>query len=173
MEKKVTSHITKGLIIALVFIILDLVAVFTDWRLHNWYGIVTGLLMLGAFIWACISYANEMNNAVTFGNVFVHGFKASAVVAVFMFVYALLLVNFISPGIIDAIIEKSIEEAQKDGKFNSDISDEELERGMELGRKIGKIGFYAGSLLMTLVIGAIGSVLGAAFAKKNPPTPFS
>jgi hypothetical protein len=172
-NKTVTSHITKGLIIALVLIVIDLVAMFTDLKLQSWYGWVSGCLMLAAFIWACINYANQMNNAVTFGSVFGHGFKTSAVVACFFFVYTLLVVYVIAPEFIPKMMEKQMADAEKAGKLPPNISDEDLERGKQMALKFAKIGALAGSVLVTLIVGAIGSVLGAAFARKNPPTPFS
>jgi len=168
MEKKVTTHVTKGLVIALIFIVLDLVLFFAGLKLESWVGWVTALLTIGAYIWACISYANEMNNAVTFGNVFAHGFKTSAVVACIFFLYTLLFLYVIAPEFIDQVMQKQIEEAEKAGSMQ-----EINEDAMALGKKIGKIMALVVSIIGTLFIGVIGSLIGAAIAKKNPPTPFS
>ncbi|HYC27643.1 MAG TPA: DUF4199 domain-containing protein [Chitinophagaceae bacterium] len=172
-NKTVTSHITKGIAIALILIVIDLVALFTDLKTQSWYGWINLGLMLIAFIWACISFANQMNNAVTFGNVFVHGFKTSAVVACFLFIYSLLFVYVIAPEFVTNMIDKQWDEAERTGKLPSSMSSDDVEHAKEIGKKFGKMFVLAGSLLGPIIVGAIGSLLGAAFAKKNPPSPFS
>lgn len=168
MENKPTSHVTKGLIIALFFIVLDLVAQFAGFKFDTWYSWTSSLLMIAAFAWAAISFANQMNNRVTFGNAFAHGFKTSAVVACIMFVYAILLVYVISPEMIDQMMEKELEKAAAQGK---DVS-EGMEGNEDLVKKIVKVTMLAGTLIGTLIVGCIGSLIGAAIARKNPPTPF-
>jgi len=66
------------------------------------------ILCIG-IIWSCVSYAKQLNGNVTFGNVFAHGFKTTAVVIVLLAIYTFISVKFLFPDIVD----KSMEIAKK------------------------------------------------------------
>lgn len=168
MEKKVTSHFVKALIISLGLFILGLIANFGGFEYETWYRWLPTLLLIAAIIWACINYANQMNNAVTFGNVFGHGFKVTAVVAILTMVLALISVFVIFPDTKEKALELTRQEMEKTSR-----SDSEIDTAMEMGKKFFLIGMVGTIVIGTLIIGCIASLLGAAFAKKNPPSPFN
>lgn len=165
MEKKVTSHVIKGLVLFLVLVVFDLLGYFLDLKFEKWYGWITYAIMLGGIIYGCVLFSNQKNNNVTFGNVFAHGFKISLVLTCLLFVYTLISLNLLFPDMMDKILAKAMEEARKSGK---EIPDEAL----AMMPKIIKITIYAGLVVVTLLIGVIGGLIGGAVAKKNPPTPF-
>ena len=168
MEKKVTSHFVKALIISLGLFILGLIANFGGFEYETWYRWLPTLLLIAAIIWACINYANQMNNAVTFGNVFGHGFKVTAVVAILTMVLALISVFVIFPDTKEKALELTRQEMEKTNR-----SDSEIDTAMEMGKKFFLVGLVGTIVIGTLIIGCIASLLGAAFAKKNPPSPFN
>lgn len=167
-NKPVTSHLTKGFIIVLIMVVLDLIAGFAKIKYETWFTWIPTIILCVALIWACISYANQMNNAVTFGNVFAHGFKTSAVVACIMVLYTLLSIFVIFPETKEVAIEKAREQMEK----NPDMPESAIEQGIEMTRRLFVPFAIGASLLGTLIVGAIASLIGAAVAKKNPPSPF-
>lgn len=169
MENQVTTHAFKGLLIALVLIVLSLIGQFANLQFEKWWGYINWAIMVGAFIGSVIYYGKQKNNDVTFGELFTHGFKTTAVTAVVVFVYTVLSVYVIFPDQLDKMWEKGVEEALKGGK----VTTEQMEQGAAIGRKIMTVTVLAGSLVGTLIIGTVGSLIGAGAAKKNPaPTPF-
>lgn len=165
-ENKIISHITKGLVIAAVYIIIDLAANFAGIKLENYYGWIMMCLLIGAIIWSCIHYGKQMDNNVTFGKVFVHGFKTSAVVSCLLFVYSVLLFYVISPELIDQMVAKGIEQAEKRGQ---DIPED----SKGIMTKMTKVFVLVGAILGPLILGCIASLIGAAVAKKRPINPLT
>lgn len=168
MENKVTSHVTKGLIVSLIMVVLDLVSGFANFKFEPWFQWIPTIILVVAIIWACISFANQKNNAVTFGNVFAHGFKTTAVIACIMVVYTLVSVFVIFPETKTLAIEK----ARQQMETNPQMTEEMIDQAVGMTEKFFLPFAIGGSLLGTLIVGALASVLGAAFAKKNPPNPF-
>ena len=82
-ETKIMSPQIKGLLISLIVIILHIAGYFTGLGLTTtWYSWVVNLVLLAAIIFACVHFANQKDGFVTFGNVFLHGFKISAVITI-------------------------------------------------------------------------------------------
>jgi len=169
MENKVTSPVTKGIIIVLILAALDIIAGFAGFRYANWFNWLPLAIFFIGIIWACVNYANQMNNAVTFGNVFGHGFKTTAVVTCLMIVYTLISIYLIFPDTKEMAIQKAMEQMDK----NPNISDDMKDQAIEMTRKSFVLFAVLGGLFFYLICGCIAALLGAAFAKKNPPTPFS
>ncbi len=169
MENQVTTHAFKGLLIALVLIILSLVAQFTNIQFEKWYGYIYYIISIAAFILSVILFGKQKDNNVTFGELFTHGFKTTAVTSGIVFIYTVLAFYFIFPETIDQFYDKAMEEVLKSGKATTD----QLEKTSALTKKILTVSMLAGSLIATLILGTIGSLIGAGVAKKNPaPTPF-
>lgn len=162
MEKKITSHLNKGLIIGLVLVAIGIVFQVMDIYERWLQWLILGLFCI-AIIWACISYASEMEGNVTFGKVFSHGFKTSAVVAIIAIV-SFILMYYIMPETKAKIIEKTREELAK----NPQMTDEIIESTTSMMDKSYFLFGIIGSIFSYAFIGAIASLIGAGFAKKNP-----
>src|SRR5438045_9420391 len=87
MEKKIMTPVTKGLLIALITIVINVIGYMAHIEQASWFRWISTLVMCVGIIWACIHYAQQMDGNVTFGNVFVHGFKVSAVITVVSIIY--------------------------------------------------------------------------------------
>ena len=168
MNKKVTSPITAGLIISLILIVIDLVAGFAHVKFETWYRWLPTLILCIAIIWACINYANQKDNLVTFGNVFLHGFKASLLISVIMLVYSLLSIFVIFPETRDIVLDETRKQMEKKGN----LSEDQIDQAIEMTRKFFMMGVIIFALLGTCFFGTIASLLGGAFAKKKPISPF-
>lgn len=169
MQTTVTSHITKGVLLSLIFIVFNLAGHLLNVDLESWFGWVGLAIFVVAIIWCVIIYGKQMNNNVTFGNLFAHGFKITAVVICITFLYTLLSVYVLFPDTIDRMMQKGVEKAINDGRMTSD----QAEQSMPMMRKIITISILAGSVFIDALIGAISSLIGAAITKKNPQDPFA
>ena len=164
MEKKVTPPWTKGLVISLILIVYGLIMYFTGQWLNKSLSWIQSLLLIAAIIVADTGFAKQMNGNVTFGNVFAHGFKTTAAIIVIMVVYSFLAVKFIYPEMIDAIMTQTKAEMDKKGT----MSQEQIDQATGMVKKFFIPFMIGGIVLMFGICGAIGSLIGAAVAKKNP-----
>jgi preprotein translocase subunit SecF len=121
-----------------------------------------------ALIVVCINYANQKSNYVTFGNVFGYGFKTTAIIALITVVYSLLSIYVIFPETRDLALEQSRKQMEQQGR----LSEDQIDGALETVRKGFLLIVLLSAIFGTLIFGAISSVLGAAFAKKKPVTPF-
>ncbi|HEY2728188.1 MAG TPA: DUF4199 domain-containing protein [Parafilimonas sp.] len=168
METKVTTHITKGLVISLLLIVLNLVGHVLNIDLESWFGWIAVGIFIIAIAWSVNIYGKQMNYNVTFGNLFAHGFKTTAVGICITFRYTLLSVYLIFPDSIDRIVQKGMEKAIQDKKMTED----QVQQSLPMIKKITTITIIAGSILGNAIVGAVGALIGAAITKKQPQDPF-
>lgn len=166
-EKKIMTHIVKGVLVSLILIVLGLIGYFAKMEEQSWFRWSTNLLLCGAIIWGCVYYSNQMNNHVTFGNIFVHGFKMSVVIALILIVYTLLSVTVLFPD----MKEKAIEVARKKMEEKGSLSDADIDKATDMIKKFFTVILIGALLLGTLFFGTISSLIGAAVAKKKPFNP--
>lgn len=169
MEQKVLTPVTKGIIITLLLIVFGLVIYFTGQLQNKSLTAVQYIILLGGIIWSCIIYAKQMNGNVTFGNVFAHGFKTTAVVTALICVYTFISMKFLFPDMLD----KGLEEARKNMEQQGKMSEEQIEQGLAIGRKFAVPLAMGAILIFFAIIGAVASAIGAGVAKKNPQNPFN
>ena len=165
-ENKIMSPQIKGLLIALIVIILGIAGYFTGLGFSTWYNWVVNAIMLAAIIIACVHFANQKQGYVTFGNVFLHGFKITAVVAIIVLVYTLLAFTVLFPDMKEKIFEMQQAQMEKRG-----LDDDKLEQGMTMMKKYFMIFLVLGVIFGTLIWGSIASLIGAAVAKKKKYNP--
>jgi hypothetical protein len=169
MEVKTTAPSQKGLIIALPLVLFAVVITVLKMESNQSLGVLPILGMIGGIVWACLSYSKQMNGNVTFGDVFSHGFKASAVVAAIMGLWVAISLGLLFPEALDRAMDLQREAMEKKGG----MPDEEIDQAMAIGKKMALPMGTIFSVIICLVIGAIAALIGAAVAKKNPnPQPF-
>jgi hypothetical protein len=167
VERKPTSHIMKGLIISLILIVISIVGNFLGPKQAQTAGYCSYAILFIGIIWACINYGKQMNARVTFGNVFGHGFKTSAVITVIVVIFSVIFF-LIFPDIKDKALDMAREEMEKGGK----MTDEQISTAMNFVQKSFMIFVVGGTVFFYLFIGVIASLIGAGVTKKEPPTPF-
>ena len=165
-ENKIMSPQLKGLLIALIVIILGIAGYFSEIGFSTWYNWVVNAIMFAAIIIACVHFANQKQGYVTFGNVFLHGFKITAVVAIIVLVYTLLAFTVLFPDMKEKIFEMQQAQMEKRG-----LDDDKLEQGMTMMKKYFMIFLVIGVIFGTLIWGSIASLIGAAVAKKKKFNP--
>ncbi len=166
-EKKIMTHVTKGLLVSFILILIGIAGYFTNLSEQSWFSWASNGILFIAVIWGCIYYANQNNGQVTFGNVFTHGFKMSVVIALILIVYIILAMTLIFPEMKD----KALEMARQRMEDRGNLSDSQIEQGIEFTKKFFIPLAVGATLLGTLIFGAIASLIGAAIAKKKPVNP--
>ena len=167
MDKQITSHILKGAILGGISILFSVIIYVFNLYTTQWLSFLRYAIFIGGIIYGNILFANQNENNVTFGNIFAHGFKTTAVVIVITVLYTVLSL-FIFPDMVDKIIEISRTAMAK----NPQMTDEMIEQGIAMTKKLFLPFAIAGAIFFTGFFGAIGSLIGAAVAKKNPVDPF-
>lgn len=168
MENKITSHIVKGAILGAFSILFSIIVYVFNLYAVTWLSWVSYAVIIGGIIIGNIQYANQNHNNVSFGTIFAHGFKTTAVLIVISVVYTLLSLKVLFPDMIDKIIDMSRIEMEKNPK----MTDEIIEQAISMTRKFFIPFAVGGVLIGTGIMGAIGSLIGAGVAKKNPVDPF-
>lgn len=163
MQQKATSTITKGFIIGLLMIAITLGITFSGLAFNSAVKWLTYIVFIAGVVIAIKQYGQQINYNSTFGNYFAHGFKISALVTIMMIAYSVIFI-FAFP----EFKEQALEEARKQMQSNKNISQESMEKGIEITKRFFMIGMIGGILLFYLITGAIASLIGAAVTKKNP-----
>lgn len=169
MEKKITTPIVKGILLTLIMIIYGLIIYFMGEAMNSSLSSIQYVILFIGVLWSCISFSKQMNANVTFGNVFAHGFKTAMVVTALYSVYSLLSILFIFPDMVDKGLQIARQKMQEQGN----LSDEQIQSGLDIAKRFFVPFAVGGILIMFAIVGAISSLLGAAFAKKQPQDPFA
>jgi hypothetical protein len=169
MEKKSSDYLSRGLILSLILIVVDLIGGFAQVRFESWFRWLPTIVALVAIIVFCIQFGKRQADGVTFGQVFGYGFKISLVVALLMVVYSLLSFSFIFPELTDQILTKTRSDLQATGK----LTDDQIDGQIAITKKFLQPGLRSILFfLITLFFNTIASLLGAAFTKKTDPDVF-
>lgn len=167
MEKKPLSHIVAGVIIGAVMIIYSLFLQLADQANNKPLGFLSYLIIIAMLIVFILQYGKANNDDKTFGQLFSYGFKASAVSAILSI--AFMAIFFI---VFPEYQEKIWDNARTEMAKNPQLNEAQIEQGLEIAKKFFWIFLIGGGIFMTMIIGAVGSLIGAGIAKKNPQTPF-
>lgn len=166
-EQKVMTHVVKGLIVALLLIVLGLVGHFAGFETQAWFRWLPLIILLAAIIWGCTYFSKQLNGYVTFGNVFAHGFKMTAVITIILIVWTAISVTLIFP----EMKEKALETARQQMEDRGTMSSAEIDRAVDITQRFFMVITIGYILFGTLIVGAIASLIGAAAAKKKPINP--
>ena len=165
-EKKPISHLMAGLIIGAIIVLYSILLNFAGLSTDRSLGWITYLLVIVGLILFINLYAKAKDNQVTFGNLFAYGFKTTAVMTL-VFIVFLVIFTLAFPEFKEKIIEASRKEYEK----NSSMTNADIEKALDMIRRFYMVGLVGGTLLFMAIIGAIGSLIGAAVTKKKPVNP--
>jgi hypothetical protein len=169
MDKQITSHIVKGAILGGISILFSIIIYVFNLYTTQWLSWLSYAILIGGIIYGNVMFANQNGNNVTFGNIFAHGFKTTAVTIVITVLYTVLALYVLFPDMVDKIIDLSRVEMEKNPK----LTDEMIDQAITMTKKLFLPFAIAGAIFGTGFLGAIGSLIGAAVAKKKPVDPFS
>jgi hypothetical protein len=166
-EKKPVSHIVAGLTIAAILVVYSILLNYMDLSQNQSMGWLSYIILIGGLILFINLYGKAKNNQVTFGNLFSYGFKATAIITLIMI--AFIIIFFMAfPEFKDKIVDAAREGMEKQGK----MTDDQIDQGIEMFERNFILFSAGGALFMYLLLGAIGSLIGAAITKKQPRNPF-
>src|SRR3954451_16422788 len=163
MEKKITSPALKGVIISLVLIVFSLIIQFLNLTRNKGFGSIQIIILLAGIIWSAISFSKQMDGNVTFGGLFSHAFKTAAAVTAIMVVYTIISIKFISPETVNIALEEA-----RTGMEGKNLTDDQIDQGLAFTKKFFIPLTAVGILLSFMIMGVVGSIIGAAVSKKNP-----
>lgn len=167
MHKKPVSHLLAGSIIAGILILYTVVLMLTDQIANQKLGWISYFIMVLALVYFVREHGKSSDHILQFGQLFSYGFKASAFATILMLAFQVVF-NLIFPEMKEKMIEIAVEEMAK----NPRVTDEALDMGIGIINKTFWPLVIAGTLFGTMVVGLIGSLLGAAITKKRPASPF-
>ena len=170
-ERKPISNVTAGIIIGAVMILLSCISIYITTRGSNasassavqW---LTYLIMIVGLIVFINLYGKAMDYRETFGNLFSYGFKTTAVLTLLIIAFVVLF-NVIFPDFKEKGMEMARQRMEEQGK----LSESQMDQAIQITRKYFWVFAIGGTILGNLIIGAIGSLIGAAVTKKRPYNP--
>jgi len=164
-QKKPITHIAAGLIIAALIILFAITINFLGLTQEKGLGAIQYLIIIGGLVFFIYQHGKAHGYSKGFGDLFAFGFKTTAV---FTAIYVVFIVLFFL--LFPDIKEKTLEMAREKMGENSKLSESDIDKSVEMARKFFWVGVVGGSMLVFIIIGAIGSLLGAAITKKRPNT---
>ena len=166
-EKKPISHIVAGLTIAAVLVVYSILLNYMDLSQNQSMGWLSYIILIGGLIVFINLYGKAKDHQVTFGNLFSYGFKATAIITLIMIVF--IIIFFMAfPEFKDKIVDAAREGMEKQGK----MTDDQIDQGLEMFERNFILFSAGGALFMYLILGAIGSLIGAAITKIQTRNPF-
>ncbi|MDQ6757309.1 MAG: DUF4199 domain-containing protein [Bacteroidota bacterium] len=163
MPQKITTTITKGLIIGLIMIAVSIGETFMGISMNGSFQWVIYLIFFVGIIWSIMQYGKQVDHNSTFGNYFAHGFKVAATVTILMIVFLIIFM-----AVFPEFKEKGMDEARKKMSEKNNVSQEQIDKTLELTKRFFTVFLIGGALIGYLFLGAIASLIGAGVTKKNP-----
>lgn len=167
-ETKPISHLVAGAILGALLVVYSIVLYFLDQMQNQTLGYLSYVILIGGLIFFIHLYAKSKNNEVTFGNLFSYGFKATAIVILIMLIFVIGF-NMAFPEFKDQIIQTMREKMEEDGKS----TDDQIETAVNMFSKNYILFATIGTVIGMAILGAIGSLIGAAVTKKKPVNPMN
>jgi len=165
-NQKPITHFIAGIILAAVQIILTLVTMSTGVKQGGASGWISWFLLILGLVLFVNMYGKANNYQLSFGNLFGYGFKATAIAMLLVIAFTVLI--FVA---MPDMKEKIFEEARRGMEEQNKLSDADIEKGMEFMEKFFYVFMVGGILLSYAILGAVGSLIGAAITKRRPHNP--
>jgi hypothetical protein len=165
-EKKQVNPLIAGVFISL-FIIVISTAMSIIAKTDPVGGWISYLIIIIGLVFFINRYGDARNNQVTFGELFSYGFKATTMI-VLIFVLFLFILSFVTPEMKQKVLEATQLELEK----QKNISDDQIKTMTDGINKYFWVVLIGTTMFLFVLIGCIGSLLGAAITKKQPKNPF-
>ncbi len=166
MESKQKTHVKKGLIIAAVLIIFDIVLQLIHQQPEQWVFYANSALLIGGVIVSIHIEGGENTDKKDFSSLFGYGFQVAVVSVCILFIYTIISVYLVFPESVLTIYDERIKQAQKLPKF--DLAQATSQKEMAL--KVIRISLISSVVMLNLAIGIAGSLFGTLirlFIAKN------
>ncbi len=163
MEKKITSRITKGVIIFSLLVITDIILQYLYHPVPDGIRYLPRMIITFVGIMAaCILYSVQSGGGLTFGDLFAHGLKTTAVIAFLMALYTFIAVKWIYPPPGPAEMDAAIKAIEQQGNALHEEAKQQAQK-MAANRWIIYVSL---SIFVSLIPGLLGSLAAAALTKR-------
>lgn len=163
MQPTVTPISTKGILIALLLIIVMLATIFLDVDPKSPIQYLGIIIYLGGIIWSVLSYGKQIDYNGTYGKYFTHGFKIAALVTVIMVIFLAVLI-LLYPQYKETMMETTREALSK----NKSMTPEQISQSVAGYERMFMVISIGSTLFFYIIMGVIASLVAAAFTKRNP-----
>lgn len=169
MQSKTLSSLNAALILFLLMVIYTLVLNFGGYQANTKLAWISYFIVIAGIMILVMKYAKDMEGNVTFGNLFAYGFKTSAFLTIFFLAFTVLF-YLVFPEYKTRFLETMKENSLKNA---TPETMEQAKKGAEIVQRFFWVSVTAGILISFAILGAVGSLLGAAFSKKDPKKDFT
>ncbi len=165
MEVSCTSHIKKGIIIAGLIMLLNVIGQITELIYMPWYGfIILSVFIVAAFISTWL-FNHQTKGVKGFSLILSHGFKTVAVATALFFVYNFIAMHYLFPNYVNRQINLLLEEVKKHGEVITN-----LPANINRAKQIWMNTQLTGVLILFLLAGGAGALLAAVAVPKKYQT---
>jgi len=162
-----TSHLLAGGVTGGVLVLINVIFIVFDLTGNTKISWIGSVINIGLLVYFILEFGKQQEYTKSFGELFSYGFKATAfttlILTAFMIIY-----SFAFPDATD----KAMEIAREQMSTQPNMSEETIDSAIEMTRKFYFPILIGGTIFGTMLIGAIGALIGAAVTKKNPSHPF-
>ena len=162
MQQTVTTSTMKGIVLALILIVIALTTYFLNMNRNSSLQYISYVVFIAGIIWSVVSYGKQIDHNSTFGNYFAHGFKTAATVTVIMIIYIIIFVI-----VFPDVKEKAVDAVRNAMESKGNMTHEQITQYLISYRKFFMVIAIAGTLIGYLIFGAIATLIGAGITKKN------
>lgn len=155
MKEIATSHIKKALIITVIIAVYKLVTIYTNNFFIGTYTYAGWCLVIVSVLSSVLLFAKYTDDKQNFVLLFSHGLKTTAAVACLLVVFTSLIIYFILPN----LTTDYIKQLQTSNAIKIEVK--EGQNPIEMGAKVLRMTLITGSLMGSLILGTIGSLIGA------------
>lgn len=166
-EKTVSAlphAIRFGIVGGLLCVVVSVVLYIADLQFESWAKWISSLVMVLTIVLGLRAVREEHPGMeVGFGTLFGAGMLITFIIAVMTIVYFYIYLYAIDPDFIQSTIEVS-----RQKMVENNLSEAQIEKAMEISKKIMTPGLMGGiALLTTLILGGIFSLIAAALFKQE------
>lgn len=165
--KNKTSHLLAGGIIGAVLVLINVIFIIFDLTGNTKVSWIGSAINIGLLIYFMIEFGKQHDYQKSFGELFSYGFKATAFTTIILTAF-MVIYSFMFPDAAD----KAMEIAREQMSSQQNMSEETIDSALEMTKKFYFPILIGGTIFGTMLVGALGSLIGAAVTKKNPSHPF-
>lgn len=162
MTQKITSTTSKGIILGLILILTAAIIYILKIENQSIQWVQNAIMVIGIILFVS-QYARQVDYNATFGDYFSHGFKIAALVTIMMIIYLVVFIN-----VFPDYKTRTLELARKQLESKQKMSSEDIDKAMMMTSKFFSLFLIIGALVWNLILGAVGSLIGAAINKRQP-----
>jgi len=157
-----------GVILGIALILITLILYLTDQTSNPWFSVLTLVAMIAALVLAMQEYRNVNSGFMTYGEGVGIGALLSGVAGLLASAFSTFYNVVIDPTIQQRAFEQARERLENQG-----MSDEQIDQALEFSQKFQSPGFtFIAGVFGTIIIGALLSLIIAAFIRRNKNNPF-